>query len=328
MDFLSAIKIIRPINLFILALTQLLCRWSITNVPFLEGLNIHPMLNDTYFGLLVLSTIVIAAGGYIINDISDVDIDRVNKPNKVIINKYISESFAMKIYMFLSLFGIVLGGILAWHIEMKELIMLHVMMVAFLFFYANYLKSKLLIGNLVVAFCASFSILIIIFFDLDHVHDMNEGQGLVYLGSYAALICYSFFAFLTTLMREIIKDIEDKIGDQDFDCKTIPIVWGDKIAKVIVSLLNIILMAMLGVFILLFVQNQYMKGIVVVVVMLLLPSVLFQIKLVKANEKKEFSFLSLVLKINMLLGIFTLIFLHNGDAAMIFSSFFDLIGIR
>ncbi|MBK7504571.1 MAG: hypothetical protein IPI52_05650 [Bacteroidetes bacterium] len=93
--------------------------------------------------------------------------------------------------MAFSFLGLLLGGILAWHVEMKQLVMLHVMMVAFLFFYANYLKSKLLIGNIVVAFCASFSILIIVFFDLDHVHDMNESQGLVYLGSYA-LFCYSF----------------------------------------------------------------------------------------------------------------------------------------
>jgi 4-hydroxybenzoate polyprenyltransferase len=327
MKFLKAINIVRPINLLILAFTQILCRLSITNVAFLENLGIQPMLSNSYFALLVLSTLLLAAGGYIINDIADIDIDTVNKPEKVIVNKYISEAMAMKLYMTFSFLGLLLGGILAWHVEMKQLVMLHVMMVAFLFFYANYLKSKLLIGNLVVAFCAAFSILIIIFFDLDHVHDMNEGQGLVYLGSYAALFCYSFFAFITTLMREIIKDMEDKIGDSDFDCKTVPIVWGDRIAKGIVTGLNLILLLVFSLFILLFVQNQYMKGLVVAVI-LLIPSLFFQYKLIVAKEKMDYSFLSIVLKVIMILGVSTLIPLQNGDAAMIFSSFFDLIGIQ
>lgn len=327
MKFAKGLNIVRPINLLILAFTQILCRLSITNVAFLENLGIQPMLSNSYFALLVLSTLLIAAGGYIINDIADIDIDTVNKPEKVIVNKYISEAMAMKLYMTFSFLGLLLGGILAWHVEMKQLVMLHVMMVAFLFFYANYLKSKLLIGNLVVAFCAAFSILIIIFFDLDHVHDMNEGQGLVYLGSYAALFCYSFFAFITTLMREIIKDMEDKIGDCDFDCKTVPIVWGDRIAKGIVTGLNLILLLVFSLFILLFVQNQYMKGLVVAVI-LLIPSLFFQYKLIVAKEKMDYSFLSIVLKVIMILGVSTLIPLQNGDAAMIFSSFFDLIGIQ
>lgn len=327
MNFFKALNIVRPINLLILAFTQILCRLSITNVPFLENLGIHPMLSNSYFALLVLSTLLIAAGGYIINDIADIDIDTVNKPEKVIVNKYISEAMAMKMYMAFSFLGLLLGGILAWHVEMKQLVMLHIMMVAFLFFYANYLKSKLLIGNIVVAFCASFSILIIVFFDLDHVHDMNESQGLVYLGSYAALFCYSFFAFITTLMREIIKDLEDKKGDSDFDCKTVPIVWGDGIAKGIVTGLNLILLLVFSLFILLFVQNQYMKGLVVAVI-LLIPSLFFQYKLVVAKEKSDYSFLSIVLKVIMILGVSTLIPLYNGDAAMIFSSFFDLIGIQ
>ena len=137
MNFFKALNIVRPINLLILAFTQILCRLSITNVPFLENLGIHPMLSNSYFALLVLSTLLIAAGGYIINDIADIDIDTVNKPEKVIVNKYISEAMAMKMYMAFSFLGLLLGGILAWHVEMKQLVMLHVMMVAFLFFYAN-----------------------------------------------------------------------------------------------------------------------------------------------------------------------------------------------
>lgn len=326
MTILKSIKIIRPINLIIIVLTQLLCRWSITNVPFIQTVGVHPMLNNLHFALLVLSTVLIAAGGYIVNDVVDVDIDNVNKPDKMVVSKHITEGNAMKLYFLFTILGLALGAYIAWAIELKKLVMLHVMMVAFLFFYAHFLKQKLLIGNVIVSFCTSFTILILVFFDLDHVHDMNESQGLIYIGTYAALVSYSLFAFLTTLMREIVKDLEDKIGDSDFDCRTVPIVWGDKVAKKIVSGLGVILILIFSLFIVLFFQNQYYKGLFVVLFCLLLPSVFFQYKLFFANEKKQYNQLSLLLKVIMVLGIFTIGLLRNGDAAMIFSSFFDFLG--
>ena len=324
----KSIQIVRPINLLIIVATMLLCRWSITNVSILEKLFIDPMLTNFWFILLVISTVCIAAAGYIVNDIYDVDMDRVNKPNKVIIGKYLSEKVAWYIYFVLSIIGVAIGFYIAEKLHMTKLGVLHVMMVALLFFYAHFIKRTLFWGNFIISFCTAFTVAILIFFDLDHVHDMNSTQATMYLGTYAALIGYTFFAFWTTFMREIIKDVEDMEGDNDFGCRSIPIVYGIYKTKWIVGALNAVLLVLYILFIVLFLENQYYIGMVVVLGLLILPTLFFQWKLKTAQTKPDFKYLSNILKSMMVFGVSTLLFLHNGMAAKIFISFFDLLGFN
>lgn len=305
-----------------------LCRWSITDVPMLETLFIDPMLTNFQFTLLIISTLCIAAGGYIVNDIYDVDMDNINKPNQVIIGKHLSEKIAWYLYFALSLIGVAIGFYIAKKLHMTKLGVLHVMMVALLFFYAHFIKKTLFWGNLIVSFCTAFTIAILIFFDLDHVHDMNSIQATVYLGTYSALIGYTFFAFWTTLMREIIKDAEDMEGDSDYGCNSIPIAFGIKKTKWLVSALNAILIVIYLLFLVLFVENQFYVGLAIVVALLILPSLFLQWKLRTAATKLDFRYLSNILKSIMIFGLSTLIFLHNGAAAKIFLSFFDLLGFN
>lgn len=293
-------KLIRYKNLVLLALMQLIFRYG-----FLKQQNIWLSLSDFQYALLVLATVLLAAGGYVINDIFDQDTDAENKPNKLIVGKFISEANAYYIYAGLTISGVGIGMYLSNIIQKPGFIALFILVAALLYFYATTLKQIALVGNIVVAFLLSFSILIIAFFDLFPA--TYEGNQRMMSLMFTLLKDYAIFAFLINFVREIVKDMEDIEGDNNQGMKTLPILIGLQKTKLIVVAL-LITSTLILLFYLnknLFSSNLY-YSIVYALTFIIAPLIYSIIKLTSANTKVEFGHVSKVLKLIIFFGILSI----------------------
>ena len=151
----SILKLIRLPNLIIVLLTQWFLHYYILHQNFQQEEGINSYLDDQSFYLLVLITLLITAGGYIMNDIVDYPLDIINKPKKVIVHKLISESLSYWLYFGTVLLGFVLALYLAFVTKNLHLLVLYPLAVLGLFIYSTHLKKSFLAGNLLVSFfCA------------------------------------------------------------------------------------------------------------------------------------------------------------------------------
>lgn len=298
---MNFLKLIRYQNLIMLALMQLILHFG-----FLKK-QISPLaLADWQFLLLVLSTVCIAGGGYLINDVFDKSIDKINKPEKVIIDKHISETTAYNYYIILNIIGIGIGYYLSSYIGKSSFSGIFILIAATLFLYALSLKKSLLIGNILIALILAMSILIVGIYDLFPIITAENQQGLGVL--FKILIEYAFFAFLISLIREIIKDFEDIEGDLDYGVKSLPIVAGKKISKIILSVLLVTAIVSLiwYSFVYLF-ENDLYVAVLYIFALILAPVIYTLIRLFSASEKKDYSHLSLILKGVIFFAILTIL---------------------
>ena len=296
---MNFLKLIRYPNLLMLAFMQLIFRYG-----FLKLQNIPLALNDWQYGLLVLSTVLIAAGGYVINNIFDQDTDNDNKPNNVIVGKSISETNAYSIYVALNITGVSIGFYLSNVIAKPGFAALFILIAATLYFYAINWKQMLLIGNFIVALLLSFSVIIIGIFDLFPV--VNQSNQPLMANLFSILIDYAVFAFMINFIREIVKDLEDVNGDYNQGMRTLPIILGMSRTAKVVSILSFIPVCA----ILLYINNYLMPLLFVTIYMLLFvvgPLLYFSIKIWSASSQKEFHVLSLLLKWILLFGILSIL---------------------
>jgi 4-hydroxybenzoate polyprenyltransferase len=271
----SFLRLTRVWNLFILALSQ-----YFTAVMLISPSNVF----DIRFFLLVTSTCLIAAAGYIINDYYDIKIDLVNKPERVVIGQGITRRYAILLHTVLSVAGIGIGLFLDWRIGA-----INFASAFLLWWYSNDLKRQPFIGNVVVSLLTALSIIIV-----DSLY--HTGNILIFT--------YGTFAFFMTLVREIIKDMEDLKGDDTFGCKTLPIIWGLRRTKIlvysIIVVFSIVVITLNNVFISL--PLHYF------LVFLFVPLIWLTIRLVKADTKKDFAWLSGFCKLILLLGVLSMVF--------------------
>lgn len=296
---MNFLKLIRYPNLLLLAFMQLIFRYG-----FLKLQNIPLALNNWQYGLLVLSTVLIAAGGYVINNIFDQDTDNDNKPNNVIVGKSISETNAYSIYVALNITGVSIGFYLSNVIAKPGFASLFILIAAALYFYAVNWKQMLLIGNFIVALLLSFSVIIIGIFDLFPV--VNQSNQPLMANLFSILIDYAVFSFMINFIREIVKDLEDVNGDYNQGMRTLPIILGISRTAKVVSILSFIPVCT----ILLYINNYLMPLLFVTIYMLLFvvgPLLYFSIKIWSASSQKEFHVLSLLLKWILLFGILSIL---------------------
>ena len=292
------LKLIRYQNLLLLAFMQLIFRYV-----FFQSQDITLALADWQYGLFVLSTVLIAAGGYVINNIFDQHTDTINKPNTVVIGKSISETQGYNIYIALTATGVSIGFYLSNVIAKPGFATIFILIAATLYLYATSLKQMMLIGNIMVALL-SFSVVIIGIFDLfPTIHEGNQQQ---MANLFSILLDYTIFAFMINLLREIVKDIEDVDGDYNMGMNTLPIAIGKSRATKIVFVLSFIPLLL----ILHYIYN-YLFGLLFVTLYLLFfvvaPLLYFTIKIGAATSKKEFHNLSLLLKWILLFGILSIV---------------------
>ena len=303
MNFLN---LIRYKNLILIAFMQLLFRYG-----FLKQQNIPLALADFQFGLLVLATILIAAGGYVINDIFDQDIDAENKPKKAIIGNSISESTAYNVYVALTLSGVCIGYYLSNVIQRPMFLIIFILIASLLYFYATTLKQIALIGNIVVALILSFSVLIINFFDIfpATAYDNRDLMRPIFL----VLFDYAIFAFVINLIREIVKDLQDIKGDYNQGLSTLPIVLGVARTSKILSILISIPVAILLIYInnYLMLNNLYFS-VIYGLFLVVAPLIFCAFQLWNAKNTIEFSKISSILKWIIFFGILSIVIIDQN----------------
>ena len=294
------LKLIRYQNLLMLAFMQLIFRYG-----FLKLQNIPLALTDWQYGLLVLSTVLIAAAGYVINNIFDQDTDLENKPGMVVIGKSITESAAYNIYATLNISGVAIGFYLSNVIVKPSFAVIFILIAATLYIYATSLKQIIVLGNVIVALLLSLSVVIIGVFDLYPV--INVGNQLVMSNLFSILLDYALFAFIINFIREIVKDLEDINGDTKQGMKTLAIVLGvGKTTKLVfaLSLLSIIILFVYTKTY--FVFNDLIIATLYTFFFVLAPLIFFTIKIWSARYKEDFHTLSTLLKWILFFGILSI----------------------
>lgn len=271
----SFFNLIRWQNLLIIALCQIIARVFVVE-------KVYHSYFDFRFMLIMLVTLLIAAAGYIINDYFDVKIDLINKPNEVIIGREISRRKAILIHQFISGIAVIISLFINF-----KVVIICVLAVFLLWVYAAFYKKIAIVGNVLVAGLTASSLLII---------------SVSYQNVDLILNIYAIFAFTITLIREIVKDIEDIKGDEKFGCKTLPILWGVRRTKYFLYLLIVI-------FVFLVISMSLHIGnisLYYIFSFLSIPTTYFIIKLYQADRKIHFSDLSKIAKIIMMLGIISM----------------------
>ncbi len=272
-------RLVRWQNLLMIAVSQYLA------AIFLIGpaTDFIAYLSDPNLLLICLGTICIAAGGYIINDYYDVKIDYINKPERVIVGNHLKRRAAMFIHIGLTIAGLSFGIVVSLKVGLINLLA-----ATWLWGYSNQLKRMPFIGNFSVAVLSALAIAII------GIH-YGTNDLLVYI--------YSAFAFVISLIREIVKDLEDLKGDETFGCKTIPVIWGVRSTKSLIFLL-LFLFALLLINMLPEINNY---NIYLYFVVMFIPAVFFVYQLWIADTRNQFHQLSIYLKLFMASGILSMV---------------------
>lgn len=276
----------------ILALFRLTRFWNLAIIAFAQYFTAYFLFQqrllvftDFWLFLIVAATVMIAAAGYIINDYYDIKIDLINKPDRVVIGKTITRRYAIFFHTVISVTGVGTGLLINWKVGA-----INFASGFLLWFYSNNLKRQPLIGNLVVSILTGLSIFLLSF---------------LYEQYLPLVMTYSLFAFFMTLIREVVKDMEDMKGDTTFGCKTLPIVWGIRKTKYflygVISLFSVVV---------LWLDYQELKiSWIYFIPLLFVPMSVLVFRLIKADTKKEFYQMSQLCKVIMLLGICSMIFI-------------------
>lgn len=293
------LTLIRWKNLLIIGASQAIIKWF-----FFPSFGISEALSTPFFLMLIGATICIAAAGYVINDIEDAGIDKINRPDRLIIGKYINDKLAFNVYIGLNIVGVGLGFWVAYQVGKPNFAALFVLVSVLLYFYATSLKKVLLLSNLLIGLLTAFVVLIVGVFDLAPVaHPANQDAQLRVMG---LLVDYAIFAFALNFLREIVKDIIDINGDKNFGVNSLPIAIGRERAGMVVFALGVFLLA--GVLYYAYANFIYSELMLAYFFVALgAPLLFFCIKSWSADKREDFSLLSILLKIIMVLGLISLV---------------------
>jgi 4-hydroxybenzoate polyprenyltransferase len=282
-----------------IALVQLLIKYA-----FLEPYGVNTSLDTLGIALLIFATICIAAAGNIINDINDVETDFINKPEKIIIGKSISEKTAYNLFIILNVIGVGVGFYLSNAVGRSAFFSLFVIISVLLYVYSTYLKQMLLVGNIVISILVALSLIIVGVFELIP-NVTNQNQHLQFL-FFKTILDYAYFAFILNLIREIAKDLEDMEGDKKAGMNTLPIAIGKQKANYILFGLSLIPLVGVSFYV---VDSLYKNQIAVIYFLLFIiaPLLYSSIKIFVAKTKNDYHHISNILKWVMLFGMLSLL---------------------
>lgn len=308
-DFL---RIIRWQNLLIVVGTMVLIRYvllgslvTMMEVQLVTGEMAQVALKLPWydFVLLVLATICLTAGGYVINDYFDIKTDLINRGN-VIVGTVIPRRKAIMLHNIFNVAGVAAGFLVSWRVGYFWFGSVFLLVSGLLWFYSASYKRQFLVGNVLVALLTALVPFMVVFFEFPAMYSFYSANALSH-PFYKLLFFwtggFALFAFLTTLAREIIKDIEDYDGDREYGRNTLPVVIGIKSTRLIVTALVISIMVTLFVVWLLFVND--IATLVYMVVALEVPLIIVIYMVLTGKGKKRFHEASTVMKFVMLTGL-------------------------
>ena len=298
-----------------------LVRWPNLIITALMMCLVHRCLmqmeSSAAFTLLVISMVLIQAGGYVINDIFDMEIDAINKPEKQIVGKVFTEKQCNLFYIVLTIIGLacaLAASVMALGNKFITIFACMALLACLLYSYSSRYKKKLVIGNIIVSLSVAFAVFVPWLFEMIYIskHELLliTMQPLMRISLRFVLI-YTAFAFLMTLIREIVKDMQDVKGDGRSHCRTIPIVWGMTVAQILVIVLSFVTCAMI------WIAADYFNGLgFKITYYMLYASWVFAFIVIINNlilitdkslrTERQFRLQSMWLKISMLLGVLSM----------------------
>lgn len=309
MNLLTAFfKLIRWPNLVFIALTQVLFYYAILRPSFYNYSSTVPRLDQPLLVLLILSSVLIAAAGYIINDYFDLNIDQVNKPDAIVIQKIIRRRWAIIWHLSLSVIGVLLAGYIGWKIKTAWLPLANFTCVLLLWFYSTTFKKKLLIGNIIISLLTAWVILVLYFCEVNvyMLQDIMYNRAITRVFKFTAI--YAGFAFIISLIREVVKDMEDIEGDARYGCRTMPIVWGMQASGIFAGVWLIVLIVSVLILQVYAILLGWWAGVIYSLLLIVCPLLLLLRDIYRAKSSAGYHRLSTRIKLVMFTGILSMIF--------------------
>jgi 4-hydroxybenzoate polyprenyltransferase len=302
-------KLIRWLNLVFIALTQVLFYYFILPFVYRDKYVEEATFSQSNFFLLLIASVCIAAGGYIINDYFDLNIDMVNKPSKLIIDKHIKRRWAIVFHILLSSIGLLLSIYVGYKMGNFYVPFFNLVAIGALWFYSTILKRKLLIGNILISLLTAWVIMVIAVAEYKYHYPRT-----IAAGDYATprllklSFLYAGFAFIISLIREVVKDMEDMEGDAKYGCKTMPLVWGVPVAKVFTAVWVVVLIGAIVILQFYVFQLGWWASVFYSIILIIVPLIWVLKKLYTAQTSGQFHQLSSAIKFIMLSGILSMVF--------------------
>ena len=271
-------------------LIMLLCLALVRAGLLLPGLPPRTSLLNPRFGLLVWAALLVAAAGYIINDYYDVKIDAINRPDRLVIGRVVNRRKAMLAHLVLSGVGVLVAG---WLHPVLGMVTLGTALL--LWGYSARFKRVALVGNVSIATLTAALVL------------LPELQlQLARHDSHSVVWPYALAAFLLTVVREIVKDVEDMRGDAQHGCRTLPLVWGVArtkwVAGVFLACLALLALGATG---RVLASGHWALGLWLLL-LVLLPIAQLTRLLIRADRRRHFRHLSTFCKGIMLAGVLSM----------------------
>jgi 4-hydroxybenzoate polyprenyltransferase len=298
------LTLIRWKNILIIAFTMFMMRYCIIQ-PLVESRGYSLKFTFVQFLFLVISAVLIASAGYIINDVLDMETDKLNRSDSVVIEKHISKRTAMSFYIVINLIALFIGVFLSYNINLPRFGLIFILIIGLLWFYSDSYKTQLIVGNLIVSVLSAMVPFIVYLFEIPPVNlfyrkaILSSGIGLSFVWWW--ILFYTLYALFLTFIREIIKDTEDFKGDSYSKKDTLPLAFGINITKYVTASLSILIVISLLIVYIKYINNSlsfvYLIGLIVA------PMIFLIVRLFIAQTKEDFHFLSNLCKWIMVSGI-------------------------
>jgi 4-hydroxybenzoate polyprenyltransferase len=290
---------------------MVLMRYGIIQPIFYQyGIGLE--LPTLYFIFLVLSVVFIAAGGYMINDYFDVNIDLVNRPDKVVVSTFFNKKLVYIAYYVVNIIGLLLAFFISLKVEILTLFLIFPVTIGMLWFYSTAYKKQLLIGNILVSLLIAVVPILVALYEMPPVHSKYQD----FPGAYRVLLnvvfawceVFALFAFFVNLIRELVKDAEDFEGDHVYGRNTLPIAFGINTTKIVVNFLILLVIALI-----VYIFINYLRitnlgrfdwvTFLYFTVLLIIPLAIAGCLVFTGKEKKQYSIASTIVKLVMVAGI-------------------------
>ncbi len=303
-------RLIRWPNLIFIALTQSLFYYCIIVPSLPESYSGLPYtLTQPIFYLLMTASVFIAAAGYIINDYFDINIDQVNKPDKMVVEKIIKRRSAILLHWVITSVGLLISLYVSFKTSFI-IIIANLLCALLLWVYSTTFKKQLLSGNIIISLLTAWTVMVLYFAANNTYHFTIQFPQEIFTAMnriFKFAVLYAGFAFIISLVREVVKDIEDIQGDAKYNCKTMPIVWGIPSSKVFAGVWLVVLPGALSIILFYALQLGWWLATLYCSIMVVAPLIWILRKLYTAQNTQQYHQVSSIIKLVMLSGIVSML---------------------